>query len=202
MQSTIARALILAALIGLAQILIVLGSDHDRASPRFPASDERLYAAAGWRAGPLSVESAHGVDFVTRAYERPDARAAVLTIATSPDAKRIYRTDGSVPFLGSGYTTEYLPPQTLALGPGMSALVARQGGSAILVIEAHGERRGLVGGGIERWGPAIFDAALARENDFYALRITAPFEPASATELGRLAGKLFSDVATWYSRPP
>lgn len=202
MQAFQRRCLILLALLVAASLLLA-GFDRPTDSPaaRWP-TDDAVYTVDGWDLGPLTVETAHGVSFVQRAYRRADGTAATLAIATSPEAKRIYRAGADVPLLANGYTVDPAPPSLVPATGGRTALVARRGSERSLVLFGYGERRGILGAGALGWSLVVLDASLGRPNDYYLVRLITRLDgagTAAVPETVVLAETLFTRLADWYA---
>jgi hypothetical protein len=204
MQSTNVRTLILTAVLlsGVFGLVVSGTSASAGSNASWPEGNDGAYHVPGWAAGPIAVSHEHGVDFVSSTYRSVDGMVAYLTIATSPDAKEVYRASAEVPFLGSGYSVETLvsgaPPGANAI-----AFVARKDYDNWLVYAANGERRGLVGNGIVGWALAILDGMLGRPNDYFMLTLRVPVRPDDIRGLARaaaLADELFPQLARWYGR--
>jgi hypothetical protein len=205
MQSTNVRTLILTAVLLAGAIgLVVSGSPAAAASTgSWPAGADPAYAVTGWAAGPIVVTHDHGVDFVSSTYRSLDGTVGYLTLATSTDAKRVYRAGAEVPLLGSGYSVEALVSGQLPPGASGTALVARKDAENLLVYATYGERRGLVGNGIAGWALVVLDGLLGRPNDYFMLTLTLPVRSDDVRALTRAAGladELFPRLARWYGR--
>jgi hypothetical protein len=181
-------------------LLLAIEATRTTAAPRAP-DDTRLFAVEQWTAGPAKTEMAHGVQFVERGYRR-DGLSASLAIATSSEAKRIYRAGAEVPFLGSGYTVNPAPPSLVPPAPGRSAMILHREQEAWLLLSTYGERRGLLGSGPLAWGMVAVDALLGRPNDYYLLRLLAPLDRLDGDRVAdvvALADTLFPRLAAWYA---
>jgi hypothetical protein len=203
MQSTNVRTLILTAVL-LAGVfgLAVSGTASAGFNASWPAGNDRAYDVAGWAAGPIAVAHERGIDIVSSTYRSVDGTVAYLTLATSPDAKHVYRAGAEVPFLGSGYTVEASGalPQPSANG---TTFVARKDNDNLFVYAAYGERRGLVGNGIAGWALVVLDGLLGRPNDYFMLRLTVPVRPDDVrgpASAAALVDELFPQLARWYAR--
>jgi hypothetical protein len=183
-----------------AGLLAPVGPSGPGGGSAWPAVDDAAYQVPSWRAGALAFEQAHGVDFLSRTYRGDRGAPVILTIATSAEAKNIYRTGPEVPFLGSGYTIEAAPGDSgLARS---SAFIARKGDSTLLVIAAHGERRGLLGNGPGAWGAAVFDKLAGRANSYFLVGLTMELRAGDVDgrrQAAQLADALFPRIAAWYA---
>ena len=203
MQGPQIRALILTAIFAAGAVLNWAGSGSARAEARWPA-DNSFYSIPGWSASEPAVTQANGVDFVTRTYLRPgdsSASAAVLTVATSPSSKAIYRAGADVRFLGSGYAVEDPPLNSIPSAEGRSALIVRRGSQAGAVLYAYGEQRGLLGNGPLAWAWVGVDAVLGRSNDYYLATLVVPYDPITMKvdpEFIALADAVLPALAAWY----
>lgn len=202
MQGAQLRWLILAGVLaGGIWLQATIGQPPPPGAARWPVADA-LYAAPNWTAGPATVEAANDVSFVSRNYAHREGTSATLVLATSPEAKRIYRAGADVPYLGSGYTIGPSPDSLIPTASGLGAFVARREDRAWLVMHTAGERRGLAGHGALRWAPVVLDAALGRPNDYYRVSLTIPFERPDAPavrEAVTLASTVFPRLVAWYA---
>jgi hypothetical protein len=202
MQGTQFRCLILIGLFAAAASLLT-GIDGPRplAEARWP-SEAATYAVDGWTASPTRVDTAHGVTFATTIARRADGLLAEVALATSPEAKRIYRASAGVPFLGNGYTVDPAPPSLVPPSPERGALLVRRENDLRLLLHTSGERRGLLGNGTLAWGAVVLDAVAGRPNDYYRVTVLAPLggpDPRAARDLTTLADALFPRLAAWYA---
>jgi hypothetical protein len=167
---------------------------------RWP-TDDSVFAVEGWTVGPITIETANGVTFVSRTYDR-NSTSLTLTISTSPEVKRIYRAGPEVPFLGAGFTLDSRVDQLVPIATGRGAILARQGKDAWLAIHAYGERRGLLGNGPVGWGAAIVDGILDRPNDYFLARVVTRFggdNPNVAVDAMTITDEVFPRLAGWYA---
>jgi hypothetical protein len=201
MHSIQYRSLILIGLLAASAWLMSAFDRPNKASvARWPTEDA-VYAVDGWTSGHLAVESAHGVTIVSRNYRRADGTTASLAISTSPEAKRIYRAGAAVPFLGSGYTVDSAPPSLVPPVDGRTALFVQREGALGLLIYGYGERRGLLGNGVEGWGAVVLDGVSGRSNDYYLTRIFVPLDELDSSAVPAalaLAETLMPRLAAWY----
>lgn len=202
MQVTQFRCLILIGLFA-ASALLLAGIDGPRpgTEARWP-SEAATYTVDGWTASSTRVDTAHGVTFATTIVRRADGLIAEVALATSPEAKRIYRAGAEVPFLGNGYTVDPAPPSLVPPAPERGALLVRRGNDLRLLLHTYGERRGLLGHGPLAWGAVALDAVAGRPNDYYRIAVLAPLgglDPRAAREVTSLADALFPRLATWYA---
>jgi hypothetical protein len=202
MPGTDIRPLIVAGVLVLAQAGLLVG-DATRATgaSAWPAIDDAAFQVSSATAGASAVEHAHGVDFLSRTYRAETGAPMLLTIATSAEAKNIYRAGPEVPFLGTGYAIEAAPPGAARGGSG-SAFIARKPGSALLVMTAYGERRGALGNGIGAWAAAVFDRLAGQPNHYYLVGLTTEIraDDAEGTRRAiRLADDIFPRIAGWYA---
>jgi hypothetical protein len=198
------RSLILAALLACGAIVQAAAAAPAVAPARWPAS-AAVFDVAGWSTGDAGVDSRAGIVFVSRRFTRADGRAgAVLDLATSTDAKRVYRAGPEVPFAGAGYS---ISAPLNAIGPSnadRSVFVATRGRDTFLVFATYGERRGLVGNGPIGWALATFDGLLGWPNDYFEATLALPLDDlhdAALTHDGAaLADRVFIQIADWYAR--
>jgi hypothetical protein len=127
--------------------------------------------------------------------------SAVLSVAVSPEAKKVYRAGPEVPFAGGGYTITSVPAGLLGSPSAWSAIVARRGTDSILLITSQGERRGLLGNGPLAWGAATFDGVIGNRNDYFqatlAVPLTGPDDAVTARRAIELADRVFGQLAHW-----
>jgi hypothetical protein len=192
------RALILAALLAVGTALWV--AQPARASRGDVAPDESVYAVSGWSAGPATTTTDHGVTFRTRRYLSTEGIGGVVAVATSPDAKKIYRAGSDVPFIGAGYSVESAPASMFPARGDRTVLLAKRGDETLLVIAGFGERRGTLGKGFASWTWAVLDAAIGSPNTYYAVTVVVPMSakdslPVRADELSR---SVLAAVSRWY----
>lgn len=193
------RALILAAIAGLAAgVLASITPAGAAPSPRF-AADEAMYVVDGWSVGAADISGRPGVAFVSRDYRSPDGVQARFSITTSPQAKSVYRAGADVPLLGSGYSVAPAPPDVVPPVPGREAQIARRGTEAWLQLALFGERRGVFGSGVQAWSLAVFDLALGHTNDYYLARILVPYDATGPHAASQLADTLFPRLAAFYA---
>ena len=205
MQSTNVRTLILTAvlIVGALELVVSGGSASAASDTSWPAGGDPAYSVAGWSAGPIAIENRPYVDLVSRTYLRADGTIAYLTLATTTNAKHIYRAGAEVPLLGTGYSVETLVSGALPSGTNRTALVARKDNETLVIYAAYGERRGLVGNGLAGWAFVVLDGLLGRPNDYFKLTLTVPARPDDARGLATaaaLADELFPRLARWYAR--
>jgi hypothetical protein len=203
MQTPNVRYLVLIVLLLLGgSAYALLGRPAQVGEPRWPAEDA-VFATASWEAGPAVQSRDDTTDVVTRTLRSSSGRSASLTIFSS-QAPKLYASGAEVPFLGNGYTVEQAPP---ALVPfqlqGIETLVAKRGNEQWLVLHAYGERRGLLGNGINAWTLALLDGLAATPNDYYKLYLMLPADrvndAAAAQEVAALVDTLFPRIAAWYA---
>ena len=202
MQSAAVRCLILIAVLAAGTWLLATATP-----PRVPAAarwptDEKVYAAGGWTAGPPTVEHASGAYAVRRDFVDAAGTVAHLVVVTSTEAKSVYRVGAEVPFLGSGYTVDPAPPSLVPPAPGRRALLARREDDRWLILTAMGERRGLVGNGVYGWTLVALDAMAGRANDYVRLHLLIPFDRLDADQgraVAALGDTLFARLASWYA---
>lgn len=202
MQSTDRRALIVAALFAVGFALYWVGGRPAQGLENRLPTEEAVYGADGWFVGQPSLSHAHGVSYVSRTYGRPDGQAGVLTVATSTSAKAIYRAGAEVPFLGSGYSVDSPPPDSVPSAPGRSAILVRQGSRAGAVLYAYGERRGPLGNGPLAWAMVGVDAVLGRSNDYYLASFVVPYDSGTMKvqpDFVALADAVLPRLAAWYA---
>ncbi|HEY7066110.1 MAG TPA: hypothetical protein VII06_31850 [Chloroflexota bacterium] len=201
MQSTGFRCLALVGILAAANwLLVLIGGPSAAEAARWP-TDDRLYTVDDWFAGPAAVEDQHGVTFVTRRYHSLGGATATLVVATSPEAKRVYRAAPDVPFLGSGYATAPASPSVVPGAPGRDAVVVSRGNVSELLLYGYGERRGLLGNGVLGWGLVFLDGVLGQPNDYYQVSLVTPLERPDAPvapAVVALADTLFPRLASWY----
>ena len=203
MQTFQHRCLILAALLAAASVIMV-GFDRPQAprAARYPAEDA-IFMVGDWEVGPPTTESANGVTIMSRMYWRADGMVVSLTLSTSPEAKRIYRAGADVPLLGNGYTVNPAPPSLVPPADARAAIIAQRGGELGLLLYGYGERRGFLGNGLQGWGLALFDATLARPNDYYVARAFTRLDgrdPSVLPDVVSLVGTVFPRLEGWYAR--
>jgi hypothetical protein len=205
MQGTNVRTLILTAVLFAGALALVVGGRSASAASNasWPAVNDPAYDVAGWVGGPIVIAHEYGVAFVSRTYRSVDGTFAYLTLATSPEAKRVYNAGAEVPLLGSGYSVESLVSGELRPGAYSTALMARKDNATLLVYAAYGQRRGLVGNGIAGWALVILDGLLDRPNYYFMLKLTVPGRADDARVLASAAGladEVFPRLARWYGR--
>src|SRR6266540_1421645 len=99
MQITSARVLTLIAVFAAGAVaLYAMADDAPPATGRYPREDW-TFIVPEWAMSAPKVEHSYGVDLITRSYFKPNGTIAYLGLATSPEAKRIYRSGAEVPFL-------------------------------------------------------------------------------------------------------
>jgi hypothetical protein len=207
MQTAQFRLMVVAGVLVAGNVLLhLLAVPPPIPAPRWPV-DDSVYAAPGWAMTPLRTEEAHRTYFVSREYRRPDAGIATLTIATSPEAKKIYQAGAEVPLLGAGYLMEPAPPELAAAAPGIAAAIATRGTQRFLVLHAEGERRGFNQHLWLKWGFAFADGILRWRNDYFKLTLTTGMPVSQAAsrapaEVAALARAVFPRIAGWYASPP
>lgn len=184
-------------------VLATVDSPHPQSSPRWPTQDN-VFAVDSWSMGTMHTELTNSIEYIDRSYRsRATGAEAVFSLATSPEAKRVYRASADVPFLGSGYSVESAPVELVPARANGGALLARRGDEIWLQIFAYGERRGTLGNGVAGWSAALLDATLARGNDYYLARLMAHMPSNDnlglAQEASRLADILFTRVPAWYA---
>lgn len=210
MQATTFRSLILITLFAAGHwLLAVSGAGRQPLQPaRWPAGDA-VYAVDGWTAGPLAVASVNGITLVSRSYRHAQGTVATLAIMASPEAKRIYRAGAEVAFLANGYAVEPAPTRLLPAPHERSseplssapALLIRRGDEMALLLYRYGERRGLLGNGVQAWSLVAFDAILGYPNDYFRANLLVPLDTLDspeATQGEQLAQTLFTRLAGWY----
>jgi hypothetical protein len=177
------------------------------ATPRWPAED-KLYAATGWAVGPARLETAWGVEHISRTYAPATGQAgsaATLVVSAATQAKGLYGKGPATAFLGGGYDAAPPPAGLVPPAPGRGALLLHGGGQELLLLYAHGERRGLLGNGPRAWSLVALDRVLGRANDYYLVRLAVPLDPATrgadVAALARLGDTVFPRLAAWYARP-
>lgn len=195
--STVSRpALVLAALFSLSALLLGVIKVPIEGDPRWPNANS-VYAVNGWSVSAESVDLGRpGVAMVSRGYSRPDGTRATLVVTTSTNAKTIFRAGAAVPFLGNGYSVE--PASMVPASGAREAFIARRGNEAWLQISIYGERRGQFGSGFVGWTFSTIDSLLGRDNDYYLVRLVAPYDEERAPELVALADALFPRLADFY----
>jgi hypothetical protein len=206
MPATAARCLILAAVLAVGNLLLLgIGQTRVAREARWPGDEaQQLYSVAGWTPQTPEVEPVYGTVLLQREYTRPDGAPALLALTTTPEAKRIYKAGAEVPFLGSGYTVQPAPASLVPPGPGRSALIARRGEEAWLVLATFGERRGRMGNGLLGWGLVALDSTLGIPNDYYRASVMAPLtnlDRREAEPIVELAETLFRSLEGWYAGP-
>jgi hypothetical protein len=195
------RALILGALLALGAVGARVGDAPPPPPARWPTADG-VFAAPGWTTGPSTVQSLNQVAFVSRRYSASIGDgSAVLSVAVSPEAKKVYRAGPEIPFAGSGYSITPAPAGLLGIPTSWSAIVARRGSDSILLITSQGERRGLLGNGPLAWGAAVFDGVVGNRNDYFqatlAVPLTGPNDALAARRALELADRVFGQLARW-----
>lgn len=185
-------------LIGAAALYGAIGNGAP-AQPRWP-DEGGVFAADGWRAGAASIEFANGAVFLSRPFRHNDSTTANLTIVTMTNSK-LFGAGADLPFLGNGYTVHATPPELIEKDHGAAGLIAEQGNEHWLVLYAYGERRGLLGNGVQGWTMALLDGVLGRANDYYKLYLITSAAPdtAGARESVELAQTLFPRISAWYA---
>ncbi len=181
-------------------LLTAIAQQRTVSVARWP-DDVAVYAVDGWAVGPLTAETLNGISYVSRDYRRADSGTATLSIATSPEAKRIYRAGAEIPFLGNGYAVAPASPDLVPPTTGRGALLARRGSESMLVFYTYGERRGRLGNGALGWSLVALDATLGRRNGYYRAYLMAPQGRLAAPapgEMAALADTLFARLAAWY----
>jgi len=196
------RALILAALLAIGVIAQVAGAPSPDASPRWPPSSV-VFDVAGWSTDGATIDRRAGTVFISRRYMSSDGRmGAVLALATSTDAKSVYRAGPEVPFSGAGYAVGTAAEATT--GTRAESFVATRGRDRVIVFAVHGERRGLVGNGLTGWALATLDGVLGRQNDYFEATLVLPVLDANddeAIQAGTaFADQVFAQIADWYAR--
>jgi hypothetical protein len=203
MQSTQFRLMIVAGVLiaGNALLRLVAGPAPIPAA-RWP-TDDAVYAVSGWTMTPLKQEEAHRTYFITREYRHPSVGVATLTLATSPEAKKIYQASAEVPLLGAGYLIDPAPAEQIAPLPGIAASVATRGQQRFLVLHAEGERRGFNQNLIFKWGVAFADGILRWRNDYFKLTLITRYAGDRVSpEVPALAQTVFGRIAAWYAQVP
>jgi hypothetical protein len=195
------RALILGGLLALGAVGTRAGDAPAPAAVRWPAAD-RVFEAPGWTVGPSTVQAQNDIVFVSRRYTTSAGDAgAVLSVALSSQAKKVYRAGPEIPFEGSGYAIAAAPAGLLASGTGWSAIVARRGSDAILLVTTQGERRGLLGNGTLAWSAATFDGVVGNPNTYFQATLVVPLNGRDDALIGQkardLADRLFAQIARW-----
>lgn len=195
------RALILGALLALGAVGARVGDSRAPAAAREPVGDS-VFAAPGWTVGPSTVQTQSEVIFVSRRYTATSGDAsAVLSVAVSSQAKKVYRAGSEIPFEGSGYAIAPAPPGLFTHGRSWSTLVARRGNDAVLLVTAQGERRGLLGNGALAWIAATFDGVVGNPNDYFQATFAVPLNGHDnalvAQEVHDLADRVFEQIARW-----
>jgi hypothetical protein len=181
---------------------VLVGSRPTTVTAHWPAADD-FFTTPGWSPSNATLEKANGNTYITRLYRPTDGGPSMtFTLTTGPSVKTVYRAGADVPFLGSGYESQPVPPklQAAANGHGLSLLL--RGDEGWLQVYAYGERRGLLGNGAVGWTLAVFDTVLGQPNDYYLVRLLAPTGTAldadTAQRAMQLADVLFPRVAGWY----
>ncbi len=198
------RVLILAALVASgAGGMFALPAPDVSADVRRPPS--AVFAAAGWSVGEPLLSTANSIGMATLRYASTSGDAgAVIAVATSPDAKRIYRAGPEIPFAGSGYQVTSAPRELVASTADRVALIAARGQERLLLIATYGERRGRLGNGPLAWAAAALDGVLANANDYYLVTVVVALsgsdDQRTAAKAEQLAGSVFAEVARWYAR--
>lgn len=195
------RALILGAMLALGALGARAGDAHASTVGRAPVGDD-VFAAPGWTVGPPTVLKQNEVTFVSRRYTATSGDAsAVLSVAVSSQAKKVYRAGPEIPFEGTGYAIAVAPAGLITPKTSWSTLIARRGNDALLLVTAHGERRGLLGNGALAWVAATFDGVVGARNEYFQATFVAPLSghdnPLVAHEVQALAGRVFQQLARW-----
>lgn len=198
------RPLILAVLLALGAIAQLATAGPASAASRWPAT-AAVFDVPGWATGEAGIDSRGNTVFVSRRYMSADGRVgAVLSIATSTDAKRVYRAGPEVPFAGAGYAISTPSDQLARAGAGRIVFLATRGRERVIVFATHGERRGLVGNGPIGWALATIDGLLGRPNDYFEATLVLPLDDATQAVAVRdgaaLADRVFTQIADWYAR--
>jgi hypothetical protein len=139
---------------------------------------------------------------VSRRYSSDGSEAsAVLSVAVSSQAKKVYRAGPEIPFAGTGYAVSAAPPELGVRDASWSTLVVTRGGEALLLITGQGERRGLLGNGVLAWAGATFDGIVGNPNDYFQATLVVPLtgrdDPAIARRALALADQVFGQIARW-----
>jgi len=140
------------------------------------------------------------MDYISRRYWRADGTTATLVLSTSPIAKSIYRAGADVPFHGSGYAVAPAPASIVSSSE-VAAFTARKENEEYLLLYAFGERRGLLGNGLQAWGLVALDAIFGQPNDYFLARVLAPLHELDALQAAQVAGlaeRLFPRLASSY----
>jgi hypothetical protein len=200
-MSAASRALILSVILALGAVGARVGDSPAPGLARWPAADS-VFAARGWTVGPSTLQQQNGIAFVARRYWEPSGSAsAVLSVAVSPQAKRVYRTGPEIPFASSGYTFRSAPADLIGPGTAWSAIIASRGGDALLLITTYGERRGLLGNGALAWTASIFDGVTGTANDYFQATFVVPLtgrdDAIVARRAAELADHVFAQLARW-----
>ncbi len=195
------RALILGALLALGALGARVGDARAPAAARTPVEDG-VFAAPGWTVGPPTVQTQNDVTFISRRYTATSGRSsAVLSVAVSSQAKKVYRAGPEIPFEGSGYAVTSAPADLITQGTSWSALTARRGNDTVLLVAAQGERRGLLGNGALAWIAATFDGVVGTPNEYFQATLVMPLSgrdsALAAGELHDLADRVFQQIALW-----
>jgi hypothetical protein len=204
MQAFQVRCLILAVVLAAGGLLVGLGDPGAAREARLPpVNDTALLSAEGWSVVGATTESYHGVSFAHWILSNRLGTTADLTISTSSEAKRIFKSGPDIPFRGSGYEVETDGSGLLPPGSDWDAMLVRRGSDERVVLYAYGERRGFLGRGLRGWASALVDAIRGKGNDYYMIAIVVPLngtsKGANATEVARFADAVFPRIAAWYA---
>lgn len=179
----------------------VLGHPVPWTSVRWPA-DETLAKIGDWSlTSAAGVQQTSAFPYTTRSYRSSNGMLATLVVTASTDPK-LYRAGADVPFLGSGYVVEPVPPSLHVSVPGGNALVLQRQTTQWLVLYSYGERRGLLGNGRLGWSMAFADGILGQPNDYYKLYLVSrvdEIDGQAAAQTVSLANELFPRIAAAYA---
>jgi hypothetical protein len=179
---------------------------RDGSTPARWPENENLYQVNGWIAGPLDSQSFEKPEpgaILQRAYRRAVGESAQLVIWTVPQpyAKTLFRKGPDRDFLGAGYTSTAAPSEIARPTHG-GARLARRGDEVWLLLYTFGERRGVLGNGIDGWLFAELDALLDRPNDYFLIRAGVPIGGAGTSDSNAAVGlvdTLAQRVSSWYA---
>jgi hypothetical protein len=197
------RRLLLACVLLVPVVVLPLG--RSAATPeaaRWP-TDDSVYAVDGWTLGQARVDIAPAqFRVVSRTYTRADGTSAELALWTSPDAKRIYRAGPEVPYLNAGYRAEPAPVGLVPAATRREALLLRKDSATWLELHAYGERRGMLGAGLQAWAGVVLDSLVGRPNDYYLIRLTLPLVgdiSGRARDAAHLMDVVAPRLSAWYA---
>lgn len=200
MQGATSRLLILAGVFAAGAVLLgFAGYPVPPGAARWP-SQEELFFVEGWNVSSEIAERVNGMDYISRRYWRADGTKATFVLSTSAVAKTVYRAGAEVPFHGSGYTVAPAPT-SLVSSRELAAFTARKENEEYLLLYAFGERRGLLGNGLQAWSLVALDAVFGQPNDYFLARVLVPLHELDASQAAQVAGlaeSLFPRLASWY----